>query len=130
MDRDDGAADPLRHNQPMQWTEPAGKLLVSESRPGAGSATDRPHVMPPSKLDYETPPDPAEKRKRFVRRMAKWFVALYFVEVAAFASLNIFIIHKPSLWPEVFYGPALNLGSIFLILYGVIWYSGRRGPEA
>ena len=31
----------------MQWAEPAGKLLVFESRRGAGSATDRPHVIPP-----------------------------------------------------------------------------------
>ena len=29
----------------MQWTEPAGKLLVVRGRRGAGSATDRPHVM-------------------------------------------------------------------------------------
>src|SRR5687767_3444632 len=29
----------------MQWTEPAGKLLVVPEPRGAGSATDRPHVM-------------------------------------------------------------------------------------
>ena len=29
------------HNPPMQWTEPAGKLLVFTSGRGAGSATDR-----------------------------------------------------------------------------------------
>ena len=33
-----------RDNPPMQWTEPAGTLLVSLSRRGAGSATHRPHV--------------------------------------------------------------------------------------
>jgi hypothetical protein len=86
--------------------------------------------MPPSTLEYEPPPSAAEKRKRFVRRMAKWFAVLYVAEVVAFASLNVFIIRQASLWPEVFYGPAINLGSIFLLLYGAIWYSSRRGREA
>lgn len=42
-------ADRSGHNPPMQWTEPAGKLVVFLSRRGAGSATDRPSVMPHSK---------------------------------------------------------------------------------
>ena len=86
----------------MQWTEPVGKVLVIESRRGAGSATDRPYVMPPkTRLTPSTLSDAQDAARkifheaasawpavrRFHARKSKHFAVIERLEPSGFADL-------------------------------------------
>ena len=91
----------------MQWTEPAGKLRVVESRRGAGSATDRHHVMP---------------------RYASILLAVVLLGVAAFCVFGFLATYERPGWSvlRVTYGV---VGLLALVGAGVLILRSRGGPS-
>ena len=58
--------------------------------------------------------------------MAKFFVLIYFLAVAALTAVKLVAPFQILPWPEVFYGPGITLGCCFLLFAAAVWIGARR----
>jgi len=64
--------------------------------------------------------------KKFLSLTAKWLLALYILLVIVLVILKLTGPGNGLPWPEVFYGPAIQGGSIFLIFALACWWCSRN----
>jgi hypothetical protein len=68
--------------------------------------------------------------RQFLRRLAVAFVGVYPVVVGALATLKGWHGAEKPPWAEVFYGPAITLGSCYLLVTIGVWLECRMTPKA
>jgi hypothetical protein len=67
---------------------------------------------------------------QFLRRLAVAFGGVYMVLVGALALLKGWLGAEKPPWAEVFYGPAITLGSCYLLVAIGVWLECRMKPKA
>jgi hypothetical protein len=63
--------------------------------------------------------------RHFLRRIAIAFVVAYVVLVATFSALKVWLGAEKPPWAEVFYGPAITVGSCYLLVGVAVWLECR-----
>jgi hypothetical protein len=68
--------------------------------------------------------------RQLLRRLAVAFVGVYAVGVGALATLKGWLGAEKPPWAEVFYGPAITLGSCYLLVAIGVWLECRIKQKA